>query len=480
MQRFPDAGSPDALASAPLGYRLLRRAVEVEPGEVRPALLACAYFFCSLSSWFVLRPVRDEIAVAAGVRNLPWLFLGTLVVTLLANTVYATLVSRLAVRRFLFVTYQLLAACLVVFWLVWRASGSGESQALWSGRVFFAWTTMFAVLVPSMFWSVMADAFRSGQAKRLFGFIAVGGTFGSIAGSAATALLARRIGTLNLLLVSLVLLELAALLGIAFYVAAKGVLTVGATADARAASADVERRERIGGSVRATFTHVARSPYLLGIAGFILLYNFGGTVLYFAQTEVVGAAVADRDARTALLARIEFVVQTCTALTQLFLTGRVIRTLGLPLTLALMPAVSIVGFAAIGASSWGLVPALWAVLGLTVLRRASNFALTNPAMETLFTVVSREDKYKAKTFIETFVYRAADQLAAWSYAGLAALGLTIVGISWVTVPISGLFLALGLWLGWRHRALAAREEQAATVAPSAALPQAPLASPIAS
>ncbi len=442
-------------------YAALRRVVDVAPHEARATLLACAYFFCSLSSWFVLRPVRDEIAVAAGVRNLPWLFLGTLVVTLVANALYATLVARLPVRRFLFVTYQALAACLVGFWLTWGADGA---DAVWAGRVFFAWTTMFAVLVPSMFWSVMADAFRSAQAKRLFGFIAVGGTLGSVAGSAATALLARRIGTLNLLLVSIALLEAAAVLALAFYAIAR---PVGVAAPDAPHAADAPHADaRIGGSARAALTHVLRSPYLLGISGFILLYNIGSTVLYFAQTEVVGAAYADRDARTALLARIELAVQLCTVLTQLFLTGRVIRWLGIAATLAIMPAISILGFAAIGASAWGVVPALGAVLGLTVLRRATNFALTNPAMETLFTVVSREDKYKAKTFIETFVYRTADQLAAWGYAGLALLGLGFVGISWVTVPLSVAFLLLGLWLGRRHRVLAAREEQAHHAAPA--------------
>jgi AAA family ATP:ADP antiporter len=441
-------------------HRLLRRLVEVEPHEVRATLLACAYFFCSLSSWFVLRPIRDEMAVAAGVRNLPWMFAGTLVVTLVANALYSSLVARLPVRRFLGVTYQALVACLVVFWLAWR--GGDDARAVWTGRLFFAWTSMFAVFVTSLFWSVMADAFRSGQAKRLFGFIGVGGTVGSISGSALTAALTRVVGPTNLLFVAVALLEAAALLAVAFY----AVVRRDAVAAPVAAGAEAPPPERaeIGGSAWAGATHVFGNRYLLGIAGFILLYNFGGTVLYFAQTEVVGAAYAGREARTEVLARVEFLTQLLTAVTQAFLTGRVIRWLGLGVTLALMPAVSVLGFAAIGASGWGLVPALGVVLGLTVLRRATNFALTNPAMEALFTVVSREDKYKAKVFIETFVYRAADQLAAWSYAGLALLGLGIVGISWVTVPVSVVFLLLGLWLGARHRALAAREEQGRPVA----------------
>ena len=456
-------------------HAALRRVVDVAPHEVRATLLACAYFFCSLSSWFVLRPIRDEMAVAAGVRNLPWMFAGTLLVTLVANALYSVLVARLPVRRFLVVTYQALVVCLVGFWLAWRGPGE-DALAVWTGRFFFAWTTMYAVFVTSLFWSVMADAFRSGQAKRLFGFIGVGGTLGSITGSALTAGLTRVVGPTNLLLVSVVLLEMAALLAVAFYAAVPRPAPAEAVADGEA----VAPRREIGGSVWAGATHVARNPYLLGIAGFILLYNIGGTVLYFAQTEVVGAAYAGREARTEVLARVEFLVQLLTALTQAFLTGRVIRWLGLGVTLALMPAVSIVGFMAIGATAWGLVPALGAVLAFSVLRRATNFALTNPAMEALFTVVSREDKYKAKIFIETFVYRAADQVAAWGYAALAAIGLGIVGISWVTVPLSVAFLLLGLWLGHRHRLLAAREEQARRdVRAVDGLPEPPLPSPVA-
>jgi hypothetical protein len=216
---------------------------------------------------------------------------------------------------------------------------------------------------------------------------------------------------------------------------------------------DERDRRAIGGSVWAGITHVARSPYLLGISGFLFLYTVGSTVVYFAQTEIVGAAFATREARTEMLARMELATQVLTGAMQAFLTGRIIRAVGLSVALAVMPAVSVVGFAALGAAAWGM-PALTVFVLLSVCRRATNFGLTNPAMEVLFTVVSREDKYKAKTFMETFVYRAGDQLAAWGYAGLAALGLGLSPIAWLTVPLSALFLALGLWLGAEHRARA--------------------------
>jgi AAA family ATP:ADP antiporter len=209
----------------------------------------------------------------------------------------------------------------------------------------------------------------------------------------------------------------------------------------------------IGGSVWAGFTKVLQSPYLLGICAFLILYTIGSTFLYFEQADIVGRYYADRTARTEVLAKLELAAQVLTVITQIFFTGRIIRWLGLAVTLALLPAMSILGFGALGA-----IPAFETLAIFTVLRRASNFALTNPAMEVLFTVVPREDKYKAKNIIETFVYRGGDQLGAWVYAGLAAVGLSLAGISFAAVPLAVIWLFLGLWLGKRQAALAGAGE----------------------
>jgi ATP:ADP antiporter, AAA family len=325
------------------------------------------------------------------------------------------------------------------------AQGNGATVDLWVGRVFFVWTSVFNLFVISVFWCFMADVFRSDQAKRLFGFIGVGGTLGSIIGSGVTAMLAQRVGTTNLLLVSSVLLEIAIVIVMRF--------------PTRPAIAALERsvppaqgtasRDAIGGSIWAGITRLAGSPYLLGISLFLVLYTVGNTFLYFQQTDIIGRYYASRAARTEVLARIEFAVQTLTVTTQIFLTGRVIRWIGLAATLALLPALTMIGFAALGA-----VPVFATLVVFIVLRRGSNFALTNPAMEVLFTVVSREDKYKAKSFIETFVYRAGDQLSAWTYAGLAALGLGLAGTAFVAVPVAGVWLSVGVWLGRRQARLA--------------------------
>ncbi|MEJ7813155.1 MAG: hypothetical protein WKG32_22285, partial [Gemmatimonadaceae bacterium] len=283
----------------------------------------------------------------------------------------------------------------------------------------------------------------------------------------------------NLLLVSAALLVVAALLVAMFPVggahagqAPGGRRTAGAAATdpagtGRADPAGDRGRHVIGGSVWAGLTYVMRSPYLRGIAAFLVLYTLGSTVLYFAQTEIIGAHYQDRAHRTQVLASMEFATQALTALTQVFFTGRIIRAIGLPAALAVMPAISMLGFAAIGASAWGVVPILGIFIAFSVLRRASEFAIGKPSRSVLFTVVSREEKYKAGPFLETFVYRAGDQLGAWGYAGLAALGLALTGISWVAVPLSAAFLALGVWLGRRQQEMARAEGEEPSAEPAA-------------
>ena len=414
-------------------HRLLRRLVDVQPNEVRAMVASFAFFFFLLGSYFVLRPIRDAVAAASGVTKLPWLFTGTLTVTLLCNPLFAWLVVRFPVRRVIPISYHFFTASFLTFYAVMRFVSGGEGSVVdvWMGRALFVWTTVFALFNTSIFWTLMADAFRSDQAKRLFGFIGVGGTLGSIIGSAVTAALVPRLGAVNMLLVSAGLLQLAIL-----------IITRFPLETATGADRNAARDEIIGGTVWSGFTHITKSPYLLGICAFQLFYVFGSTVLYFAQSDLVGQLYADRTARTAILAQIELVAQILALATQMFLTGRIIRWLGLGLALALLPLMSVVGFGALGAMA-----AFQTLAVFTVLRRATNFAIMNPAMEVLFTVVRREDKYKAKNVIETFVYRGGDQLAAWGFAGLAMMGLGLAGIAWVTVPLSAAWVALGVWLG---------------------------------
>jgi AAA family ATP:ADP antiporter len=410
----------------------LRRIVDVREGEVRALALSAAYFFFLLASFYIIRPLREEMGVAGGVRNLAWLFTGTLVTMLLVHTPFAALVARFPRRRFVTLTYRFFIANILLFYALLRVMP--EAHGIWVGRVFFVWTSVFNLFVVSVFWAVMVDVFGPEQGKRLFGVIAVGGTLGAIAGAGVTALLAKPLGPVTLLLLSALLLELA--------LQCMRALThdVDPT-PGRAATAE----HPIGGGTLGGILGALRSPYLLGICAYMLLFTLGSTVLYFHQASLAETHFTDRAVRTAFFARLDLAVNVLTVLTQVFVTARILRLLGVAATLSLVPILSMAGFATLGA-----VPLLATFVVFQVLRRAGEYAVGRPTREILYTVVTREEKYKAKNFIDTFVYRAGDQLAAWSYTGLTAVGLGIAAISWIMVPLAALWGAVAFWLGRRE------------------------------
>ena len=420
---------------------LLNRIVAVEDNEVRPMLWATLYYFLVLAAYFVIRPIRDEAGLAGGVRNLPWLFLGTLLGMLLIHPLFAALVSRLPRSRFIPLAYTFFALNLVVFWFFFQSLST--EQGIWIGRVFWVWTSVFNLFVVSIFWSLMADLFRPAQATRLFGFVAVGGTIGAAVGSTTTAFLASRITPTYLLLVS------AALLILAMLAARQLARSAPMSGEQEAGGSGATTDEPVGGGLLDGIRLVLSSSYLLGIVGYMLLYTITATILYFQQAEIVEATFSDRVARTVFFARIDLVVNILTAITQIFLTGRIVRRIGVALALATLPLVCVLGFAALG-----VAPTLIAIAVFQVLRRWSNYAIARPCREMLYTVIPRSAKYKAKNFIDTFVYRFGDQVGAWSYAGLGALGLGAAAISLVAVPLAAGWMVIGLWLGRRQKEMA--------------------------
>jgi len=434
---------PTEKSSVPVTIRLLRVLVDVQPGEAAALAWSWLYFFSILSAYYVIRPIRDEIGAAGGIENLPWLFTGTLTGMLVANPPFSALVTRLAPVRFIARTYRFFMANLVLF-LILFGTTTGAAN-VWAGRAFYIWGAVFNLFIVSVFWGYLADVFSSEQSRRLFGFIAAGGTIGGIVGSAVTSTLVAHLGSGRLLLVSAVLLEVAV-----FSVRRLARISRGLRERAGPRGQDAA----VGGSVLSGFAHTIRSPYLLHLTFYMLLFTILSTFLYFQQADIAKQSFTNRAARTAFFANIDLAVNALTLLVQLLLTGRIIRMLGVPLTLTLLPTLSAVGFFVLG-----FAPTLWAVVIFQVLRRAGNFAVARPTRETCFTVVPREDKYKAKSFIDTFVYRAGDQLGAWSYAAMALLGLGLAGISFAAVPISLLWLFNGLWLGRRNEALAREAAQ---------------------
>ena len=427
--------------------RLLRKAVDVRPNEVRALGVACLFNFVILGSYYVIRPIRDDIAATGGVENLSWMFTGTLVVTLIANAAFAATVARMPRRKFLPIGYRFLIANLLIFYFLMRSAS--PTQNVWVGRAFFVWVSVFNLFIVTLFWAFMTDLFDSEQAKRLFAFIAVGGQLGAIAGPLFTASLVQRIGTANLLLVAAAGLEIAPWCVKFFPVPTSSPSPVSGTKAPPQEPAGGGAEQPIGGSIITAFTHVARSPYLLGICLFMMLYAITSTFVYFQQADITKAHFHDRTARTAFFAQLDLAVNTLTIFGQLLITGRLLKWFGVGVTLAFLPLLSLFGFVGMG-----LLPTITLLAVLQVMRRAGNFAITRPAREVLFTVISREDKYKAKSFIDTFVYRTGDQVGAWSYTFLTWLGLGLTGISFVAAPLAAVWCGLSIWLGRKQSTLA--------------------------
>jgi AAA family ATP:ADP antiporter len=368
------------------------------------------------------------------------------------NPAFSALVAKLPRRRFVPLAYRFFIVNLLIFFALFTLSP--ESSKVWIGRAFYIWTSVFNLFVVSVFWGFMADAFESGQGKRLFGFIGVGGTLGTILGSAIVLSLVKVVGSAALLLISAALLEVA--------VQCVRQLSSGIAVSAARTGAAPRGDTAIGGGVFEGITRVLRSPYLLGICGYMLLYTIGSTLLYFQQVGIVEGAEKAGDARTALLAKIDVMVNVLTVVVQAFLTGRIMARLGVAATLTIVPLISI-----LGSLGLGFMPSITMLVGFLVLRRAGNFAVARPSREVLYTVVSREEKFKAKNFIDTFVYRLGDQVGAWSDKGLRALGLSTTAIALVAAPVAGLWLLIGWWLGKRQAVLAG-DQNVTSEAPAAA------------
>jgi AAA family ATP:ADP antiporter len=413
--------------------------MDVQPGEVRALAWSWLYIFCVLCAYYIIRPIRDDMGVASGVETLPWLFTGSLLGMMLVNPPFAALVARLSRVRFISLAYGFFVANLLLFFLLLQVAT--PAQNIWVGRIFFIWTSVFNLFVVSIFWALMVDVFDAEQGKRLFGVIAAGATLGSILGSSLTASLARHVEPTYLLLGSAFLLETAVL----------SVRRLSRLSEAlRLRPAARGEEGPIGGGVLSGFTHAFRSRYLLNISLYMLLYSVTSTFLYFEQAAIVNRSFADRAARTAFFAQVDLVVNVLTLGVQLFLTDRLLRGLGVALTLTLLPALSMVGFVALG-----VTPTVAIIVLFQVLRRTGNFAVARPTREVLFTVIPREDKYKAKSFIDTVIYRSGDQVGAWSYALLSGLGLSLTGIALAAVPLSVVWLLNSFWLGREQERLGA-------------------------
>jgi len=417
----------------------LQRFTNVRREEVPSILAAAAYFFCVLTALQVIRPARDALGMQRGIEEVRWLFMGTLLVTLLVNPVFGLLVSKFRRMTFIAATYIFFSSSLVVFWaiLVFSPETIGER----TGQVFYVWFSVFNLFATAVFWALMADRFSLEQSKRFFAVIAVGGTLGAIFGPWMAGQLVETIGTASLLLISAGFLILALVAaGTVAWLQPK--VPAPEKVEGVEAAPAVPAGAIIGGSAWEGFRAIFQSRYLLGIAGFHLIVAVMATFIYFTRLGMVEVLVDDLDGRTAVFATIDMIAQSATLVAQVFLTGHLMRRLGVAVTLTLLPLVAIMGFVGLA-----VVGTLASLIALDASFRAVQRGVMRPARETLFTIVSREDKYKSKAFIDTAVYRGGDAVTAWLDGVIVRAGMGLAGLASVAVPLAAVGAGLGIWLG---------------------------------
>lgn len=418
------------------------RVLGVRPGEMAAVVAGFLFFFCLFASYFMLRPVRETMGIAGGVKNLQWLFTATFVVMLVAIPFYGACCKWLPRRRFVPWVYAFFIANLLGFAFATRAMPDN----VWLARAFYVWLSVFNLFVVSVAWSLMADVFRPEQARRLFALIAAGASAGGLAGPVLGGWLVDGIGLTGLMLLSAALLA-ATLPGVGFLFGWRRRLGAGVpdnTADAQASSVQ-DPAQPVGGGLWAGLALVLRSRYLLGISLFVILLATSSTFLYFEQARLVSAAFPSRAQQTQVFSALDATVQALTIVVQIFFSGRVARRHGVTALLTAVPLAVTGGF---------LLLAMWPTFGMLaaamIVRRVGEYAMLRPGREMLFTVVDPETKYKAKNVIDTAIYRAGDAVSAWVKTAIDALSGHPATVALAGAALAIAWAWLGWWLGRRH------------------------------
>ncbi|MEO1202721.1 MAG: MFS transporter [Pseudomonadota bacterium] len=419
---------------------LLKTVLGLERHEARTVGLSFAYFFCILSSYYIMRPVREAMG-SESVEVIPYLFTSTFFVMLVASPAFAWIASRFPRQVFLPWVYLFFAANILLFYGVFSYRLANELSIVWTGRVFFVWISVFNLFVVSVFWSFMADIYTKDQGRRLFGLISAGGSLGALIGPFTTSAIVNDIGFQNLLPISTVLL----LLGVACILKLRTLVDDGAGRAADEAYATEATTEPLGGSFLSGISQIARSKYFLAISVASLVASLLGTALYLFVAELVNQTVEGTNERTRLFGLMDTATNTGAFLLQLLVVKHAIRRLGLGATLAILPLVSVVGFAILAMN-----PTMMFAVGLQIVRRSVGFGFAKPTTDMLYSVVTPEQKYKAKNFIDTAIYRAGDVGGAWCIRALLSSGLGVSPVSLILVPFAAIWSFLALWLGRRY------------------------------
>lgn len=411
--------------------RLIRRATKIESHELAPTILSFMLVFVLMAAYFIVRPARDTLSSDWSDVQLSWLWTSTFFISIIAVSIYGAVISRIRFKIIVPSVYAFFAATFVVFYVLGTTLGDNDLV----NRAFYVWLSVFSLFHLSVFWTFMSGLYNKEQAKRLFSVIAMGASAGAIVGPSIPTFFADNIGTLNLLPIAAVLLL------VSIPIIGKLERYRSSHLDTGDVQADLSRDQQLGSNPFAGFVKFVSNPYLLAIGVFILLYVFMSTSIYFELRKMLGDL--DRDVRTQVWGGIDLAVNSLAFILALFVTGRLATRVGMSATLALIPLLMVGGWLVVAIS-----PALAVLIGLQVVRRAGNYAITRPGREMLFTVVDTETRFKAKPVIDVVVYRGGDVATAWLYTALSSIfGIGLAGIAFVAAGVAAVWAAAGMFLG---------------------------------
>ncbi len=438
---------------------MLSAVAAIERHELPAVVAAFCLFFCVMGGYFAVRPVRDTVGTIIGGDRVADLWMVTWAASLLLIPLYGAVVSRFRRGVFLPWTYGAIAIALA---MVGLALGRGGSLVV--EQFFYVFISVLNLFVISMVWSFLLDLFRSEQTRRLFGVIAAGSTAGALAGPLFTDVTVRTVGNSGVRFLGAAMFALAIVCQRVLLALWTGDSPGGAAPGTGAAPA---RDRAIGGNPLAGVTIVLRSPYLLGIALFIVLLAAVSTFLYFEQLRLVALTFPDTEARTRVFARMDWIVQGLTIVSQIALTGRIAARRGVMMLLTMVPLALIAGFLILAA--WNTFAVLAVIF---VARRFGEYAFVRPAREMLWGPLDAETKYKAKNFADVAVYRGSDALVAQFQQAFGGAGFGPQAIALCGAATAALWAINGWWLGRRYHAVASAPRERAGVlgAPASAPP----------
>lgn len=426
---------------------LITRILGAKPGEFGAAAWSFTYFFCILGAYYVLRPVREQLAVYSGPETIPYLFAGTFVAMLIATPIFGAIASRYQRRIFLPWVYYFFIINILLFWFAFVSAVDSGDSYVWLSRAFFVWISVFNLYVVSVFWSFMADLYTREQARRLFGLITAGGSIGAFLGGLATTLLLNRIGFENLFPLSAALLFIATLCisRLRRWVELQG----------RDDLDTIGTGQPLGGSPFAGITHVFQSKFFVAIAAKSIIASLLGTALYMFTAELVQDQIATANERTQFFSIINNFTTGIALIGQLLAVKHVVARFGIGVSLSILPVVSIIGFAILA-----FEPTLAVVAILTVIRRSFGFTFGKPTTDMLYSVATTENKYKVKNFIDTVVYRTGDVMGTWTVRLLVGI-FGMAGTAIAMLPFAAIWAAIALWLGRDYKRRDADEPSSA-------------------